>query len=215
MTGGGKPGRPPHLPQILVYSGDARGGGCRQMPPLANAWQYQPRFMEESHNVPMTAWPKYKLDLRCRERAAYRVAAKHLHLWIRCGESSFSLWHKDEFRRERDTINCHSLSLAGSHEHIIAGGPVSFLICLCRMCDFCIHSPHWDQRTGPTGKWCRDLLSILNDHLLNKGHELGESMEILLSRHGISVCANICLACPNRKTRGIHFPACNFAQHQN
>lgn len=81
----------PHLPQILVYSGDARGGGCRQMPQLANAWQYQPRFMEESHNVPMTAWPKYKLDLRCRERAAYRVAAKHLHLWIRCGESSFSL----------------------------------------------------------------------------------------------------------------------------
>lgn len=163
--------------------------------------------MEESHNMPTAAWPKYKIDLRCRECTVYRVAAKHLHLWIWCGESLFSLWQKDKFRHERDTINCHSLWLAGSHEHIIAGGPVSFLICLCHMCHFCIHSSHWDQRTGPTGKWCRDLLSILNYHLLNKGNELGESTEILLSRHDIQVCANVRLVCSNRKTRGIHFPA--------
>lgn len=81
-------------------------------------------------------------------------------------ERWFPLWHKKSAEKTLGHNKwSHSLWLAGSYERILSGSPVSFLISLCCVRYFCIDSPYWDQRTGPTGKWCRNLLT--------KGNELG------------------------------------------
>lgn len=97
------------------------------------------------------------------------------------------------------SILSHSLCFAGSYERIVPGGPVSLLVCLCGVCHFCIYSSHWDQRTGPTGKRCGNLSSLL----LTKGNALGVGkffyVEVIMPKPVLTQ-GYICLAGSSRKT---------------